>query len=97
MAEGRASCPLCREAISVEALHEGVLPAAGHREDAAAIAEAEAAVQDQTGMATRGNPGGYPGACNGPQVLFESKLMALLEEVSPDTCFFDLLHSLAAA
>ena len=97
VAERRASCPQCREAITVEILHEGALPTAEHREDAAAIAEEVAAVQAQGRLATGGNPGGYPGASDGPRVLFESMLDAALKDVSPDSCFVQILLSSAAA
>ena len=97
VAEERASCPLCREAITVDVLREGVLPAAEQAADAAVVAEQEAAVQEQGGLATRGNPGGYPDVYDQPRVLFESKLNALLKEVSPDSCFVHLFHSSAAA
>ena len=97
MAEEGASCPLCREAITIEVLREVVLPVAEHAADAAAIAEQEAAVQDQTGPATWGNFGDYPGGHDEPRVLFESKLNALLNEVSPGGCLVLLPLSAAAA
>ena len=86
MAEERASCPLCREAITIDVVREGVLSAAEQAADAAVVAEQEAAVQEQGGLATRGNPGGHPDVYDEPRVLFESKLHALLKEVSSDSC-----------
>ena len=96
MAQERASCPPCQKAIALEDLREGVMPTAEHAADAAALAKEEAAVQNQAGPATRGNPQGCPSGYTEPRVLFESKLNALLEEVSPDTCLACLLLEAAA-
>ena len=93
MAEERASCLLCRKVITVRGLREGVSSAAEHGEHVAAIAEEDALVNNQGGLATRGNPGGHLVGCSEPQVLFESKLNALLEEVSPDSCLFPFLSA----
>ena len=80
MAENTKSCPLCRSDITAEDLREGTLPAA---EEAEAVADQEAAMQEEAGEAAEDTS---TAGC----VLFESKLNALLDEArltasSPNT------------